>query len=258
MSNEVFGVNAANVAEKVRYLIGVYKEGGEDATLKEWGFNLNLTPYATATSGEKPGKEDFVICKFLRVLFEEKNDVFILKVLNIENPHAVFEINPTHLKQNISLFDVLHSKASPTITLAMRMLVNAWAVYNLPILQRVLDLVVNHIYENLESFIDFDGLKEYLEDIEWEYEENKAPNSKPFEEYLRSCIEEDVVVEWVKRVDFLREVYDEVKDEVEWEYLLFVWCRFCASHEFLSALHFVKAPLKNIVSKVASYALAVN
>ena len=135
--------------------------------------------------------------------------------------------------------------------------VDAWAVYNLPILPKVLDLIVNHIYENLESFIDFDGLEEYLEDIEWEYEENKTPDSKPFEEYLRSCIEEDLVVEWVKNDYLLKQVFDAVKDEVSWEYLEFVWTRFCSSHEFNSALYLVKDTVKKIVPKVVALTSSV-
>ena len=257
MSNEVFGVNAARVEEQVCHLIEVYKKDGKEATLKEWGFNLDMTPYNKSDVKVKFGPENMLIRRFLWVLFDEQNDVFINEVLNTTEPRAIFELNPAIGKQEQSLFDILHNKTNSMLTLSMRMLVDAWAVYNLPILPKVLDLVVNHIYENLESFIDFDGLKEYLEDIEWEYEENKTPNSKPFEEYLRSCIEEDLVVEWVKNDYFLKQVFDAVEDEVAWEYLEFVWTRFCSSHEFNSALYFVKDTVKKIVPKVLALASSV-
>ena len=258
MSNEVFGVNAARVEEKVRHLIEVYKVDGEEETLKVWGFNLDMTPYSKSDVKVRFGTENMLIRKFLWVLFDEQNDVFINKVLNTTDPRAIFELNPTIGKKELTLFDVLHNKSDSMLTLSMRMLVDAWAVYNLPILPKVLDLVVNHIYENLESFINFDSLEDYLEDIEWEYEENKTPNSKPFEEYLRSCIEEDLVVEWVKNDYFLKQVFDAVKDEVAWEYLEFVWNRFCTSHEFNAALCFVETTVKKIVSKAITLASSVH
>ena len=140
----------------------------------------------------------------------------------------------------------------------MRMLADAWAVYNLPILPKVLKLLVDHIYENLESFINLDSLKEYLEDIELEYEENKTPDSEPFEEYLYSCFREDLVEEWLKNDDFLKQVYADIRDEVDWKDLEFVWSRFCISHEFRAALHFVDTTVRKIVSKAITLASSVN
>lgn len=133
MENTVFGVSTAEVEAQVRKLVEVYKTKGTTATLKEWGHDLNGTLYGRSA----------LIAKFLKVLFEAKNDEFINRVLEEKEPPALWKsVVYPHLRAEDP------SKWNTNLMLYMVDLAETWTVYNLPILQEVVDALETEPIEN--------------------------------------------------------------------------------------------------------------
>ena len=207
MSNvvEVFGVNAVEVKEEVRKLVEVYKASGKRATLKEWGYKLD---------GHHYGK-NALVAMFLKVLFEAKNDVFINTVLNEVDTTTFFSnefieklygANPK--KWNIKLIDYKNSLAK------------AWAVYNLPILQEVMDALVVYMEKNPDYLDDCYAVEDMMDAIK----DEGGFYARPFfQSYVSPYI-----VEFMREFNLEKLAFDEDEaEEIDLDFLEDVWYKFC-------------------------------
>lgn len=197
----VFGVNVVEVEKKVEKLIEVYKTSGKKATLKEWGYKLNGTYYG----------ETALVAKFLKVLFEAKTDEPIRKMLEVKDPVNLFTeefMNPFY--EDRSNKDLIRS------TVYLGDLAYAWAVYNLPILQEVMDAMVEYMTENPEYVDDCYAVEDMMDVIK---EDGGSYGRPAFQTYVAPYI-----AEYLEDFNLNRLVFDR---EVDDDYLQFVWKKFC-------------------------------
>lgn len=207
MENTVFGVNTAEVEAQVRKLVEVYNTNGKKATLKEWGHKLSDTLYGS----------DALIAKFLKVLFEAKNNEFINRVLEEKEPTALWksEVYP-HLRAEDP------SKWNTNLMVYMVDLAEAWAVYNLPILQEVMDCLVKHMDETSDYLEECYAFEDMIDDIR----DNSGFEQVPFFQSYVSKYIVDYMKEYnLENLIFLNDE-DEV-EEVDLDYLEHVWNEFC-------------------------------
>ena len=205
MSNEVFGVNVVEVEKQVRKLVEVYKTSGKKATLEEWGHKLN-------ESFNGYGHND-LIAKFLKVLFEAKNDEFINRVFEEKEPVAwlkcEFIKECPHLRKTKRLGYMVE-------------LAETWAVYNLPILQQVMDVLINHMEETSDYLDSCFAFEDYIDAIRDTDGFNEVPF---FQSYISKYI-----VEYLKNVNIEDLVFYDDKGEtveVDMDCLEYVWGQFC-------------------------------
>ena len=207
MKAEVFGVNVAEVEEQVKHLVEVYKMGGKKATLKEWGHKLNDTLYGS----------DALVAKFLKVLFEAKNDEFIIRVLEEKGPTALWksEVSKSFYAEDPSKWNLKLLELE--IDLA-----ESWAVYNLPILQKVMDALINGLDDHPAYLEDCYAVEDMLEDIK---ESGGLFEIPCFQSYVTTDI-----VNYLKDYDLecLPFLNDEGEvEDVDSDYLEDIWREFC-------------------------------
>ncbi len=207
MENTVFGVNTAEVEAQVRKLVEVYKTKGKTATLKEWGHKLNDT-----LSGR-----DTLIAKFLKVLFEAKSDWFIVRVLSAKDPNTLWssKVYP-HLRAEDP------SKWNANLMVYMVDLAETWAVYNLPILQEVMDALINGLDDHPAYLEDCYAVEDMLEDIK---ESGGLFEIPCFQSYVATDI-----VKYLKdyNLECLLFLNDEGEvEDVDLDYLEDIWREFC-------------------------------
>lgn len=208
MSNvvEVFGVNAVEVKEEVRKLVEVYKASGKRATLKEWGHKMT----------DEVWGRNYVIKQFLRILFEEKNDDLINEVLNEENVSNLFYK---------ASFEMLYARRENEnwncewISDYER-LAYTWAVFNLPILQEVMDALVEYMKENPDYLDDCYAVDDMMQDIKYN---GCSYLLSDFQSYVSPYI-----VEFLEDFNLVKLAFDEDKaEEIDLDNLEYMWNAFC-------------------------------
>ena len=209
----VFGVNTTKVEEQVKKLVETYKASGKEATLKEWGCDLNGTYYG----------ETAMVAKFLKVLFEAENDEFIATVLTEKNPTALlgdYPVKPYYAedpcKWNINLMDYMKDAA------------NAWAVYNLPILQEVMDAMVEYMSKNPNYLDGCNAVEDMMDAIK---EDGGLFERPAFQTYVAPYIAEYLMDFNLEYLEF-----DDETEEIDLDSLEYIWREFCDSetiHEVL-------------------------
>lgn len=201
----VFGVNVVEVEKQVKNLIDVYKTSGKKATLKEWGYKLNGTYYG----------ETALVAKFLKVLFEAENDEFITTVLAEKEPTALFG------DRCVKPYFAEHpSKWNIRLMGYMKDLANDWAVYNLPILQEVMDATVEYMTK-VPDYLD--GCYA-VEDMMDAIKEDSGLYGRPaFQTYVAPYIAEYLKGFYLDDIVF----DDDETEEINWDYLEYVWRHFC-------------------------------
>ena len=192
MCNEVFGVNTAEVEEQVRKLVETYKTHGDKVTLKEWGHKLNDHLHGN----------DALTAKFLKVLFEAKNDEFINIVLNEEVA--------SEMPRNWKLIDYQEDLAY------------AWAVYKLPILQEVMTAIIDSLDEYPAYLNGCYALEDMMADI---MDNGGFDEARCFQSYVAPYIVEYLDDYDLSNLLFLNDE-GEVED-VDLDYLEYVWSQFC-------------------------------
>lgn len=209
MENTVFGVNTAEVKAQVEKLVEVYKTKGKTAVLKEWGHKLNDTLYS----------RDALIAKFLKVLFEAKSDWFIIRVLSAKNPNTLWksEVYP-HLRAEDP------SKWDTNLMVYMVDLAEAWAVYNLPILQVVMDTLINNLEEDPTYLNDCYAFEDMLEAIR---DDGGLWTMPCFQSYVVPYVVRSLKDYNLENLIFLNDK-EEVED-IDLDYLEKVWGQFCGT-----------------------------
>ena len=214
MVNEVFGVNTVDVEKEVRQLVAIYKVKGRAATLEAWGYGLNYTLYG----------KDALIAEFLRVLFRMGNEEYINKVLETKDA-AVLLDSRTFRKPFYDEY-LYDDPAEYDFGLMddLECLATDWAIYNLPILQNLMDETIEYMTKNPDYLEGCDAVNDMMARIK--YEENCGRfEVLPFQEYVAPYI-----VEYLKYFNLETLTIDEVKvDEFELDYLQSMWEDFCSS-----------------------------
>lgn len=212
MKNEVFGVNAARVEKRVREFIKIYKAEGRWGVLDEWGHDLSETLHG----------EDALIAEFLKVLFRMKNDEYINKVL--ETKEATVLLGSRTFRKPFYDEYLCDDPAEYDFGLMadLECLAADWGIYNLPILQKLMDAIVEYMTKNPNYLDGCDAVKDMMEDINDE-ENCGCFEVLPFQEYVSPYI-----VEYLKGFNLETLTIDEVKvDEIKLDYLQSVWDDFC-------------------------------
>lgn len=227
--NEVFGVNAAKVEEQVKKLVETYKVSGKKATLKEWGHKLNGTYYG----------ETAMIAKFLKVLFEAENDEFITTVLTEKDTAALLGDDPVKsfyaedpCKWNIKLMDYMRDAA------------NAWAVYNLPILQEVMDALVEYMSKSPNYLDGCNAVEDMMDAIK---EDGGLFERPTFQTYVAPYI-----AEYLKGFNLEYLEFDDETEEIDLDCLEHIWREFCDSEVFEEILmsyydEFMKVAVREVL-----------
>ena len=208
MSNvvEVFGVNAVEVKEEVRKLVEVYKASGKRATLKAWGHKMTDEVYG----------DNFVIKKFLKVLFEAKNDDFINEVLNEENVSNLF------YKASYNMLRVRRETENWNYDCisCFENLAYTWAVYNLPILQEVMDALIEYMEKHPDYLDDCYAVDDMMQDIR---DCEGYHLVSPFQSYVSPYI-----IEFLKDFNLEKLAFDEDEaEEIDLDNLEYMWDAFC-------------------------------
>ena len=236
MSNEVFGVNVVEVEEQVKHLIEVYKTSGKSkkATLKAWGHKMNEPLYGS----------DALTRKFLNVLFEEKSDWFIIRVLEAKNPNTLWR---SEVKKELRAEDP--SKWDVNLMGHLVDLAESWAVYNLPVLQEMMDALVDS-FDKHPAYLDgCYALEDMMEDIK----DNGGFDRVPcFQSYVAPYIIEYLENYDLENLLFLNDE-GEVED-VDLDYLDYIWSQFCNTELCEDILHdwycsFMVDAVREVVSR---------
>lgn len=228
MCNEVFGVNVVEVEKEVRQLVATYKAEGKEATMKKWGHKF---------SGTQQGK-DILVAKFLDVLFEV-GDEFINKVLETKDPLVLLSDD----------FTDSYDAGTPPLEGMNRLedLASAWAIYNLPILQDVVDALIGCLTSNPYYVYDLGVVRHSVEDMLYDIEECDGRGViPPFNTYvalymigfLYTCFKHIYMLNMYGRIlelpmfdydDYKKLTFDFDKvSEKDLKNLMYVWANFCS------------------------------